>query len=106
MVDDFCRVLLTDLLVNCIERKCPEYTIHTPTGHWKQVGLTKQRLVDVIVKADVMNDSNRPLSELILQRKITDKDDQFELALDVKSELLKNGMRLLRDLEVDSRESG
>ena len=58
--------------------------------------LTRQELADVMSVLDATNDFSRPLSELVLQRKISDKDDKDEAALEVELALWEHGRKRIK----------
>ena len=111
--------LTSDLFVSCIDQKSPDYNI--PENLWLTEQLTIDRLAKVLADVNTMDYFYRPLSELVLQRKITDKDDLLELALEVEAEIWKHGRKLRENflrkkrikaeaerikLEAESRTSG
>ena len=68
--------------------------------------LDKYTLGEGIAQLNVMDDFYRPLSELVLQRKITEKDDAHDVAVEVEQILWKHGRDLLKKRETESRNSG
>ena len=49
---------------------------------------------------------DRHLSELVLQRKITEKDNDYDIAVEVEQILWRHGRDRLRQKQAESRNSG
>ena len=77
------------------------YRLRLPLKH-----LDRRYLSDIIHDIDVMGSTYRPLSELILQRKITNKDDEEKAAIEVEILLWEHGRNQILQNESKSRTSG
>ena len=65
--------------------------------------LSRRTLADFLNDVDVMDSFYRPLSELVLQRKITEEDDLHKVSKEVEGILWFHGRDLLKKRELHSR---
>ena len=89
------------LFISYISTKNPDYHLS-----WTISDLTKRSLADALHDINPMDNTHRLLSELVLERKITEKDDEHDLAVEVEQILWKHGRDLLKQKEIESRKSG
>ena len=68
--------------------------------------LTKKKLAEELADLDALDDDYLPLSELVLQRKITEKDDKLKAAIEVEVALWEHGRNRIAENGKKSRTSG
>ena len=61
----------------------------------------QKKLAKRLASFNALDEYNRPLSELVLQRKITEKDDELEAAIEVEVALWEHGRMLIAHWEED-----
>ena len=94
--------LLTKVLfMSCIDTLDKEYQLNISVTY-----LNRKILSDIMRDTDVMSDTYRPLSELVLQRKISEKEDKQKAAIEVELILWEHGRNKILQNEPESRTSG
>ena len=101
MLEDLSEGILTDFVIDCIDQKFPDYKIEFTFDSWRRNRFTKKKLADLLAQLDPLNEFYRPLSELILQRDLTDTEDMYEAAVEVELELWKHGRKIIKKLEAE-----
>ena len=94
-LNQLCKTLAQQLYVSYIIDKVPVYTIKVPLEK-----LTKKNLAYTMVDLNAMLPFHRRLSELVLQRKITNNDDEHDVCVEVEQILWKHGRDLLKKREL------
>ena len=89
------------LFMSYIKTLDSDYRLKLPLKY-----LNRRKLSDIIHDTDVMSDTYRPLSELILQRKITEEEDEQKAAIEVELILWEHGRNQIIQNESESRTSG
>ena len=64
------------------------------------MGLDKEELSNIMCNIDFMDEFYLPLSELLLQRKLTDKKDQQKAAIEVELILWEQGRNQMLQTEI------
>ena len=77
-------------------------------GHYIRFDETFDRklLAEEIAKFDALDDKHRPLSELVLQRKITEEDDKLDTTIEVEFALWEYGRMQIAKRQNISRTTG
>ena len=109
--------IVIDLLFKYTDSKCSDYS-NSDFSWWKHQGenhynikvicnfANKERLAKELASFDALDDEHRLLSELLLQRKITEKDDKLKVAIEVENMLWEHGRIRIAKEENESRASG